>query len=214
MKPEELFEEKQHLVFAAIKQQFGSYHMAKRIAENNNMEFDDLVQVGNMYLWERCVKHDPERIGTFSAYVMRGLRWYLSNEIHLKGTLFKVSRYVSVDERNQIETRSIDLHRDGEVINDFFAVSDIDVEEEVTTLLEFEEVTGVLNGKEKAIILHIGEGYTAEEIAVRLGMGKSTVHQKKNAAFLKINPDYQPVKRSFFLGKLPYKRNRQLGLTV
>ena len=30
-----------------------------------------------------------------------------------------------------------------------FAVSDIDVEEEVTTLLEFEEVTGVLNGKEK-----------------------------------------------------------------
>ena len=59
------------------------------------------------------------------------------------------------------------------------------MEEEVTTLLEFEEVTGVLNGKEKAIILHIGEGYTAEEIAVRLGMGKSTVHQKKNAAFLK-----------------------------
>ena len=122
MKPEELFEEKQHLVFAAIKQQFGSYHMAKRIAENNNMEFDDLVQVGNMYLWERCVKHNPERIGTFSAYVMRGLRWYLSNEIHLKGTLFKVSRYVSVDERNQIETRSIDLHRDGEVINDFCSI--------------------------------------------------------------------------------------------
>ncbi|WP_423739903.1 hypothetical protein [Bacillus thuringiensis] len=46
MTPEELFEEKQHLVIAAIKQRFGSMARATQIAEMNNMELDDLIQVG------------------------------------------------------------------------------------------------------------------------------------------------------------------------
>lgn len=49
MLPNDLFEEKQHLVFAAIKQQFGSMTRAAKIAELNNMELDDLIQFGRMY---------------------------------------------------------------------------------------------------------------------------------------------------------------------
>lgn len=51
MTAEELFDEKQYLIIAAIKQQFGSIARAGRIAEMNNMELDDLIQVGHMYLW-------------------------------------------------------------------------------------------------------------------------------------------------------------------
>ena len=83
-----------------------------------------------------------------------------------------------------------------------FAVSPINVEEEALLSVEFEEVTSVLGEKEKSIILHVGEGYSTREIAMKFEMGKSTVNKKKNEAFLKMNPDYKPLKqRSFFLGK-------------
>ncbi|PEO43700.1 RNA polymerase subunit sigma, partial [Bacillus toyonensis] len=81
--------------------------------------------------------------------------------------------------------------------------------------VEFEEVTSVLEEKEKLIILHVGEGYTEREIAVKLGMGRSTLNRKKNEAFLKINPDYKPMKqRSFFLGKRTLKGNHQQLLVM
>ncbi|MBY0036704.1 sigma-70 family RNA polymerase sigma factor [Bacillus cereus] len=211
----DLFEEKQHLVFAAIKQQFGSMTRAAKIAELNNMELDDLIQFGRMYLWEHCLKHDPERIETFSAYVMRGMKWAMSDELHLKGSLFKISRRISHEERNKINIHSIDYHQEEEEVHGFYAVSPIDVEEEVTKHIEFEEVTSVLEEKEKSIIMHVGEGYTTEEIAMKLEMKKSTVHTTKTRAFKKMNPDYKPIKqKSFFLGKRIIKRNRQLGLTV
>lgn len=199
MNPEDLFEEKEYLVIAAIKQRFGSIARAIQIAEMNNMELDDLIQVGRMHLWVCCVNYDADRIDTFNAYVMKGMKWAMSDEIHMKGMPFKVSRKVSHEERNQINIHSIDLHRDEDSVNDFYAVSPIDVEEEVMSSIEFEEVTSVLEEKEKSIILHIGEGYTTREIAMKFEMGESTVNKKKNKAFLKINPDYKPMKqKSFF----------------
>lgn len=215
MNPEDLFEEKEYLVIAAIKQRFGSIARAIQIAEMNNMELDDLIQVGRMHLWVCCVNYDADRIDTFNAYVMKGMKWAMSDEIHMKGMPFKVSRKVSHEERNQINIHSIDLHRDEDSVNDFYAVSPIDVEEEVMSSIEFEEVTSVLEEKEKSIILHIGEGYTTREIAMKFEMGESTVNKKKNKAFLKINPDYKPMKqKSFFLGKRSLKGNHQLGLVI
>ena len=93
-------------------------------------------------------------------------------------------------------------------------MSSINVEEEALLSVEFEEVTSVLEEKEKLIILHIGEGYSTREIAMKFEMGKSTVNKKKMKRF-KINPDYKPLNfRSFFLGTRRNMRNRQLGLTV
>ncbi|MEB9745864.1 sigma-70 family RNA polymerase sigma factor, partial [Bacillus cereus] len=47
----------------------------------------------------------------------------------------------------------IDLHRDGETVKEFYAVSPIDVEQEAILSIEFEEMTSVLEEKEKSIIL-------------------------------------------------------------
>ncbi|PGP70327.1 RNA polymerase subunit sigma, partial [Bacillus cereus] len=188
---------------------------ATQIAGMNNMELDDLMQVGRMHLWVCCVKHDAERAETFNAYVMKGMKWAMSDELHMKGTPFKVSRKVSHEERNQIYIHSIDVHRGEETVNEFYAVSPINVEEEVLLSVEFEEVTSVLEEREKSIILHIGEGYTTREIARKFEMGKSTVNKKKNEAFLKINPDYTPMEqRSFFLGKRTLKGNHQQLLVM
>ncbi|MBT2576831.1 sigma-70 family RNA polymerase sigma factor [Bacillus sp. ISL-8] len=215
MTAQELFEEKQHLVIAAIKQQFGSIARAGQIAEMNNMELDDLIQVGHMYLWEHCVKYDPERVDTFNAYVMKGMKWAISDEIHMKGTPFKISRRVSHEERNKMNIHSIDLHRGQETVNEYYAVSPIDVEEEVIVSVGLQEVTSVLEEEEKTIIMHVGYGFTEQEIAVKLEMEKSTVHTRKTRAFLKMNPNYKPMKqKSFFLGKRMVKRNHQLGLVI
>ena len=208
MTPEELFEEKQYLVMAAIKQRFGSITRATQIAEMNNMELDDVIQVGRMHLWECCVKYDAERVKTFNAYVMKGMKWAMSDEIHMKGRTVRVSRHVSPEERNRLNFHSIDLFIEGETESGYFAVSPIDVEEEVISSIEFEEVTSVLEEKEKSIILHIGEGYTPAEIAMKFEMGYTTVNTKKNKAFLKINPDYKPMKQtSFFRGKRTLKNH-------
>ncbi|PEQ57170.1 RNA polymerase subunit sigma, partial [Bacillus cereus] len=126
---------------------------------------DDLIQVGRMHLWQHCVKHDAERAETFNAYVMKGMKWAMSDELHMKGTPFKVSRKLSHEERNQINIYSIDFHQEEETVNGFYAVSPNNVEEEVMSSIEFEEVTSVLEEKEKSIILHIGEGYSTREIA-------------------------------------------------
>ncbi|MDX8246438.1 LuxR C-terminal-related transcriptional regulator, partial [Bacillus thuringiensis] len=105
--------------------------------------------------------------------------------------------------------------RDGETVKEFYAVSPIDVEQEAILSIEFEEMTSVLEEKEKSIIPHVGEGYTTREIAVKLEMKKSTVQTRKTRAFLKMNPDYKPIKqKSFFLGKRMIKRNHQLGLVI
>ncbi|AXY10616.1 sigma-70 family RNA polymerase sigma factor [Bacillus thuringiensis LM1212] len=215
MTAEELFGEKQYLVIAAIKQQFGSIARAGQIAEMNNMELDDLMQVGHMYLWEHCVKSDPERVDTFNAYVMKGMKWAMSDELHLKGTPFKISRRVSHEERNKMNIHSIDLHREEEAENGFYAVSPINVEKEVMVSVGIQEVTSVLEEEEKTIIMHVGYGFTEQEIAVKLKMKKSTVHTKKTRAFLKMNPNYKPMKqKSFFTGKRMIKRNHQLGLVI
>ncbi|MCU5599119.1 sigma-70 family RNA polymerase sigma factor [Bacillus wiedmannii] len=215
MTAEELFGEKQYLVIAAIKQQFGSIARAGQIAEMNNMELDDLMQVGHMYLWEHCVKSDPERVDTFNAYVMKGMKWAMSDELHLKGTPFKISRRVSHEERNKMNIHSIDLHREEEAENGFYAVSPINVEKEVMISVGIQEVTSVLEEEEKTIIMHVGYGFTEQEIAVKLEMKKSTVHTKKTRAFLKMNPNYKPMKqKSFFTGKRMIKRNHQLGLVI
>ena len=113
----------------------------------NNMELDDLIQVGHLYLWEHCVNYNPERVDTFNAYVMKGMKWAMSDELHLKGTPFKISRRVSHEERNKMNIHSIDLHGDDQTVNEFY-VSRINVEEEVMVSVGLQEITNVLEEEE------------------------------------------------------------------
>lgn len=161
------------------------------------------------------MKYDPERVDTFNAYVMKGMKWAISDEIHMKGTPFKISRRVSHEERNKMNIHSIDLHREEETVNEFYAVSTINVEE-VMLSIGIQEVTSVLEEEEKTIIMHVRCDFTEQEIYVKLEVEKSTVHTRKTRAFLKMNPNYKLMKqKSFFLGKRRMvKRNHQLGLVI
>ncbi|NMW17245.1 MULTISPECIES: sigma-70 family RNA polymerase sigma factor [Bacillus] len=189
MTPEELFAKKDHLVLTAIKKRLGSYEAAIRIAIENNMEFDDLVQEGRIKLWELCLKYDPDREISFNTYVIKTLGWYISEVIHVKGTPFKLSRYTSVEEKNQINIRSIDLNRNGEETNEFFAVAPINIEEDVIDSITFNEKISDLDRKEKFVVIQKSYGYTDKEIGEKLNVHESTVSRIKNKAFNKINPN-------------------------
>ncbi|MGG0258443.1 sigma-70 family RNA polymerase sigma factor [Bacillus mycoides] len=210
MTPEELFEEKQHLVIAAIKQRFGSMLRAKQIAEMNNMELDDLIQVGRMQLWELCLKYNPEKVKTFKKYTMTHMKWRMSDEIHTKGTPFKVTRWTNAEERNQIDTQSIDLHKDGEIATNFFAVSPIDVEKEAMVSIQYQEAMSVLNEEEKIILTKKVYGFTDDEIADEIGKSRQIINKKKNRAFKKINPDYKRVIKK----ELKKKKNHLLQQVI
>ncbi|UBR30204.1 sigma-70 family RNA polymerase sigma factor [Bacillus sp. SD-4] len=189
MTPEELFAKKDHLVLTAIKKRLGSYEAAIGIAVENNMEFDDLVQEGRIKLWELCLKYDPDRDISFNTYVIKTLGWYISEVIHVKGTPFKLSRYTSVEERKQINIRSIDLNRNGEETNEFFAVAPINIEEDVVDSITFNEKISGLDRKEKFVVIQKSYGYTDKEIGAKLNVHESTVSRIKNKAFNKINPN-------------------------
>ncbi|ANS49412.1 RNA polymerase sigma factor [Bacillus thuringiensis] len=102
------------------------------------------------------MKSDPERVDTFNAYVMKGMKWAMSDEIHLKGTPFKISRRVSYEDRNKMNIHSIDLHREEEAENGFYAVSPINVEKEVMVSVGIQEVTSILEEEEKQLLCMLG----------------------------------------------------------
>ncbi|WP_259418286.1 sigma-70 family RNA polymerase sigma factor [Bacillus toyonensis] len=190
MKPNELFEEKQHLIFAAIKKQFRNFGNARRTAEINNMELDDLIQVASIALWELCLKYDPKKEDSFHSYAITRMRWRMSDEIHRKGKLIRMTSNVTWEEREQFSFQSIDLYIDEGKENGFWAVSDIDVEEEAIKSVHFEETMNVLDEKEKYILMQKGYGISDANIAKGFGISRPTLQKIKNNAILKINPNY------------------------
>ena len=62
--------------------------------------------------------------------------------------------------------------------------------------------------------MHVGYGFTEQEIAMKLGMKNLLFIQRKTRAFLKMNPNYKPMKQNPFLREKDGKRNHQLGLVI
>jgi len=193
MTPEELFEEKQHLVHAAITQHFGSYAQASKLAKSNNMELDDLFQVARMLLWELCVKYDPKKEATFNAYVMKFMKWRMSNELHTKGKVIKFGTHITSEERQKLSFHSIDIQIEDDEKDGFFAISPVNVEEEVMITVEYEEALSKLTPQEKKILIRKSQGYKDSEIGEEIGKSRPVISKLKTAAFKKINPNYKPI---------------------
>lgn len=210
MTPEELYEKKQHLVPAAIKQVFGSYFKASQVAEKNNMELDDLMQVGKILLWELCLKYDSKRANAFNTYVIKSLKWKIVNELHEKGKVITVSRNCTPEDREKMNFHSIDLYRNGESEEGFFAVDSVNVEEEVMTTIQHQEALSQLNSEEKLILIKKSHGFTDEEIGKELGKTRLAINKRKTRAYKKINPDYKRVTKT----ELKKKKNHLLQQVI
>ncbi|PGA92161.1 sigma-70 family RNA polymerase sigma factor [Bacillus toyonensis] len=214
MTPNELFEEKQHLVHAAITQHFGSYAQASKLAKSNNMELDDLFQVARMLLWELCVKYDPKREDTFNAYVMKFMKWRMSNELHIKGKVIRVGTNVTSEERKNLAFHSIDIQIEDDTKDDYFAVSPVNVEEEVMLSVEYTEALSKLTPQEKVIVVKKSQGYKDDEIGKELGKSRQTISRLKTAAFKKINPNYKPIGTTSLLSECKKIKNHLLAQVI
>lgn len=113
---------------------------------------------------------------------------------------------MSYEDRNRMSFHSIDLYRDREVENEYFAVSPINVEEEVLTAILYQEAMDVLQPEEAYVLQRKSHGLSDREIAREVGRSISGVNQIKNAAFPKINPAY--------VSKRKGKKNRQQPLAI
>lgn len=194
MNANELFEEKQNLVFYAIKQHFGSFSKAARVAEINNMELDDFIQIGKLVIWNLCLNFDPNREETFNSYIVKSVKWKISFELHLRGLPIKVNTNISAEKRNSLCFHSTDLYRnDGETENEFFAIAPTDVEKEVLISIEIEEALSILNHEEKFILIQKSFGLSDQEVSKIIGKSRPVINRIKNAAYKKINPNYKPM---------------------
>ena len=193
MTPEELFGKKQHLVIAAIKQKFGNVLSAKRIAKENNMDLEDLIQVGSIRLWQLCLNYNPEKEKSFNQYAVIGIQGVILNELFEKGKTIRFPKNIKKEIRDEFEFQSIDLYTSEYVINEFFAVSPINMEEDVIGSIEFEEIVSGLGQKEKFVLMQKSYGYTDKEIGTKLNVDTSTVSRIKNKAVIKLNPNLKSL---------------------
>lgn len=192
MTPEKLFEEKQHLVDLVINRKFKSFNQASYIAAMNNMELEDFRQVGNLLLWRICLKDDLDKIINIDGYIVRAIGFELQREIDNKGTTIKLTSAVSKEDKEKYVCQSIDLFANDEVESGFFAVSDINVEEEITKKLEIEDLLSCLNERDQWILKRKAENYSDGEIAIEIGKTTNAITKIKNRAFKKINPNFIP----------------------
>ncbi|MEK4199067.1 sigma-70 family RNA polymerase sigma factor [Cytobacillus sp. FSL K6-0265] len=185
----QLFEENQELIFTAIRVNFKDFGKAHRIAGINNMELDDLIQVGQETLWKLCLKEDETMKEKFKGYAYKSIRWMIFNELRIRGLPIKTNLRVSVEDRNKLQFHSIDLYvkKESKVINDYFANDyATDVEYEVMNRLAIKDLLIYLSDLEKFIFIHIAEGYSEREIGEKIGRSTTWVNKKKRAAIAKL----------------------------
>ncbi|MDQ0269975.1 sigma-70 family RNA polymerase sigma factor [Cytobacillus purgationiresistens] len=184
----QLFEENQNIIFSAIKAHFGDFSKAHQIAAINNMELEDLFQIGRMTLWNLCQNYDETREKTFKGYIFKSIRWRITYELHKWGLPMKIPTQVSSEERSNFHFTSVDLHTCDSVTNDYFAVDNsTDIESEVVERIELEEYLQDLNSLEKFIILKKCNGHSDREIGQMLGKSLDWVYRRKHIAISKIN---------------------------
>lgn len=192
--PEQLFEEKKGLVFHAVKQQFGSFDRADAIARKNNMELHDLFQIGQLVLWNLCLKYDPAKEESFNGYIIQSVKWKITSEFYTKGLPIKFNTWVKPGKRNSFEFHSIDSHvdDDSDTSSGYFAVSDAQTEQNVINKIVIHEAMSKLSEEEKFVLIKRSLGFSDDEIGRLIGKGRRQTTRIKNRAYKKLNPDFQP----------------------
>lgn len=194
MNPNELFEEKQGLVFHAIVKKYGSYEKADMIARRNNMEFYDMMQIGRMVLWRICTNYDPAKEESLNGYIIKSVQYRIMQEFHRNGLPIRFSDWCPSEKRASFNFHSIDAAIDnGDGGQGYFAVSFIDPALQVVTKIEVEELMNKLSEDEQFVLRQRVDGYLDDEIAVMLGTYRRKVTRIKNRAVKKINPEYRPT---------------------
>lgn len=183
----QLFEENQDIIYSVIKVKFGEFSKAHRIAEINNMELDDFIQVGQELLWKLSLNYDSSEIRDFRAHAFVNIKWRITTEFHKWGLPVKIPTHVPFEERLKYKFTSVDLHSQDGITNDYFAIDhSTDIESEVIEGLELEEYLQDLNSLEKFIIQKKCDGYSDREIGQMLGRHLQWINKRKLVAIKKI----------------------------
>lgn len=186
MNPNELYHEKEHLITAAIKKRFNGLEGARYVARVNNMDLEDLFQVGSLVLWRLCQKYDPSQDKTFNSYVLQTIQWRIIDELHIKGLPIRIPNTVSWKKRQAFSFHSTDLHTDdGEETNDYFAVSTDNVEEMAINRIRIKEAFSQLEDRERWILIHKSRGSSDVEVGRMFNRSASYVSSVKRKAIKK-----------------------------
>lgn len=192
--PVELFESKKGLVHHAIRQMFGSYDTAGRVARKNNMELPDLIQIGLLVLWKLCLKEDPSRADSFNGYIIQSVKWKIRSELYTKGLPIKITLWTKPEQRASFSFHSVDSYSgdDSDTKIGFFARSELDTEQFVVDRLAIQEALSKLSAEERFVLEKRSLGHSDAEIAQMIGKCRRQTTRIRNRAIKRINPDYVP----------------------
>lgn len=178
MNPKQRFEKYQKYVPSTIKRMFADVdYICKRYL----IEYDDLLQMGRIGLWEACNNYDPNKGTKFLTYAINHIKWSVYNELYKNDqyVYWKAynNRMMVGDENNRVQIQSLDsrVADEGELTY-HEVLSDENVQPFDSKLCR-DEILNYFNHREREIARMLERDMIQSEIAEILNVSKQRVGQ-------------------------------------
>lgn len=166
-----LFDSNKHLVVSTIYKMLGQ---PVSVALSKRLEFDDLVQAGNLGLWRACTSY-KEGLSSFQTYAINHIRWAIQDALNFNG-LIKYNIHKSKETYD-----IVDIHQDVSSNDEHdltyadIIANDRDFDEEFDEYYIMKKLLESCSEREKEILIHKYNGYTNKEIANKLQVAPSLI---------------------------------------
>lgn len=179
------------LVYVAIYSLYKNHKTAENIAKENYMEFDDLVQIGNIVLLG-CIKNNDNKTASFAHYVITSIKREIFFTLKYRGSLIAVP-WNTQEEKKDLLSLDYEAEND-ETFLDFLPITN-NVEKSVIKKITLEEKLNCLNDKYRQVISYKLKGLNDIEIAEIFGTTNRAISLVVNKALKKINPEAKMQRR-------------------
>lgn len=176
----EKFDKYKNLVHGAINHFFGSEVSIERKYKSFGIVYDDLAQIGFMYLWEILDKLNDDDCP--SAYIYRGVWMAIRNYMRRKGALIKMPE----DRKYDCVWSSYNQTMDDDNELSSFLVDECETYEQVENKVFFEQIMGYLKNDDAELLLYRLKGMTQQQTAERIGITRQGIQAREQRVFEKI----------------------------
>lgn len=182
----QLFHEHQHLAETTLYKTLGQPH---NIARSKGIDFEDLLQVAYIGLWNACLDYDETK-SNFQTYAINHINWSVKPALNNDFNYFKYPSNKTPKEEYHLESFDAAIHdlEDTRTLHDKVADNESDsIESEAVLNLAIEEYSKYLSERQQEIVKLKAKGWMEVDIARHIGISKQAVDQNMKSIRKKIS---------------------------
>lgn len=190
---EDRIEANEGLIFDTLTRMYGSLEIAKHVAQQNNLDLNDLIQVGRIAIWKAIEKFDDSKGYAFSTYASNYIRGYILNEMGKTSIKISTTLY-SPKERREIASNVSSIHKQvGKTPEDTLEnvlVDESRFEEQILNSMEAKYLISILNDRNKKVVMLRMEGLTYKQIAEKVNGTEKSCENSFRMSIKKLKNHY------------------------